>query len=182
MPGVIHLWWETLYGSFLIRLHSEFGNFVFLFLYLHVFTKVATSIDAGDADSYATWITGFIIFVFTYVAGVTGAIMPCSTLGEVTATITGSAIGSIVYVKFDFLETVLIPGMVLNEDAIFRTFVVHALVPLSGLLVGLFHMLLLHKNKYSGAGGFKRLGWLPRFRGVRRWFYSNRYWNRASGT
>jgi hypothetical protein len=55
--------------------------------------------------------------------------MPCSTLSEVTATITGSAINSVVYVKFDFLETILIPGMVLNEDAIFRTFVIHACVP-----------------------------------------------------
>ena len=76
--------------------------------------------------------SGFVIFIFTYIAGVTGAIMPCSTLSEVTATITGSAISSIVYVKFDFLETVLIPAMVLNEDAIFRTFVVHAAIPLLG--------------------------------------------------
>jgi hypothetical protein len=44
--------------------------------------------------------------------------MPCSTLGEVTATIAGSAISSMVYVKFDFLETLLVPGMALNEDAI----------------------------------------------------------------
>jgi hypothetical protein len=49
-------------------------------------------------------------------------------------------------------------------------------------LIGLLHMLLLHKNKYSGAGGFKRVGWAPRFRETRRWRYTNRYWSRAFGT
>lgn len=59
-----------------------------------------------------------LIYIFTYVAGVTGAIIPCSTLGEVTATIAGSAISSIVYIKFDFLEVFMVPGMALNEEAI----------------------------------------------------------------
>jgi quinol-cytochrome oxidoreductase complex cytochrome b subunit len=40
LPSVAFLWWETSHGSFLVRLHSEFGNLVFFFLYLHVFTKV----------------------------------------------------------------------------------------------------------------------------------------------
>jgi hypothetical protein len=34
--------------------------------------------------------------------------------------------------------------------------------------VGFLHMILLHRNKYSGAGGFKRMAWLPRFRSTRR--------------
>ena len=182
LPGIIYLWWESLYGSFLIRLHSEFGNLVFLFLYLHIMTKLWTSIEPADTDGYSSWITGSMIFIFTYVAGVTGAIMPCSTLSEVTATITGSAINSIAYIKFDFLETILIPGMVLNEDSIFRTFLVHAIVPFLGLGLGFLHMILLHSNKYSGAGGLKRFPTIIRFRAAKRWYYSNRYWLRAFGT
>lgn len=108
--------------------------------------------------------------------------MPCSTLSEVTATITGSAISSLAYIKFDFLETILIPGMVLNEESIFRTFVVHACVPLLALFIGFLHMILLHKNKYSAAGGFKRTSAVLRMRASRRWRYSNRYWARAFGT
>jgi quinol-cytochrome oxidoreductase complex cytochrome b subunit len=54
LPAVAFIWWETSHGSFLIRLHSEFGNLVFLFLYGHVLTKLWTSVDASDADSYAT--------------------------------------------------------------------------------------------------------------------------------
>lgn len=116
-----------------------------------------------------------MLFIFTYIAGVTGAIMPCSTLGEVTATIVGSGLGSLVFVKFDFLETLLVPGMALNDDSFFRCYVVHALVPLLSLLIGFLHMSLLHRNKYSGAGGFKRLSAAPRFRSTRRWFYSSYY-------
>jgi quinol-cytochrome oxidoreductase complex cytochrome b subunit len=62
--------------------------------------------------------SGSLIFILTYVAGVTGAIMPCSTLSEVTATIVGSVLTSLVYVKFDFLETLMVPGLSLSEDAI----------------------------------------------------------------
>lgn len=182
MPTIVHLWWETSHGSFLIRLHSEFGNLLFFFLYGHVFTKLWTSVDVADADSYVTWITGSAVFIFSYIAGVTGAIMPCSTLGEVTATVAGSAISSMVYVKFDFLETLLVPGMALNEESIWRSYIIHAIVPLLTFVIGLFHMLLLHKNKYSGAGGLKRLGWAPRMRETRRWRYTNRYWHRAFGT
>jgi quinol-cytochrome oxidoreductase complex cytochrome b subunit len=101
--------------------------------------------------------------------------MPCSTLGEVTATIAGSAISSMVYIKFDFLEAVLVPGMSLNEESIWRSFIVHACVPLLTFFIGFLHMILLHKNKYSGAGGFKKLNWAPRFRETRRWRYINRY-------
>lgn len=182
LPAVAFIWWETSHGSFLIRLHSEFGNLVFLFLYGHVLTKLWTSVDASDADSYATWVGGSLIFVLTYAAGVTGAIMPWSILSEVTATIVGSVINSVIYVKFDFVETIIIPGMALNEDAVWRNFIVHALVPLVTLALGLLHMLSLHKNKYSAAGGFKRLSYGPRMREGRRWRYTNRYWGRAIGT
>jgi hypothetical protein len=44
--------------------------------------------------------------------------MPCSTLSEVTATIVGSMLNTIVYIKFDFFETTLVPGISLNEDSI----------------------------------------------------------------
>jgi hypothetical protein len=44
--------------------------------------------------------------------------MPCSTLSEVTATIVGSMLTSLVYVKFDFLETLMVPGLSLNEASI----------------------------------------------------------------
>lgn len=101
--------------------------------------------------------------------------MPCSTLGEVTATIVGSVLTSLVYVKFDFLETLMVPGVSLNEDAIWRTFVIHALTPFAGLGLGLIHMVTLHTHKYSAGGGFKRLNILPRFRETRRWNYANRY-------
>lgn len=94
--------------------------------------------------------------------------MPCSTLGEVTATIVGSALASLVYVKFDFLETIIVPGVALNEESIWRTFVIHALVPLAGLGLGLIHMVTLHIHKYSAGGGFERLTALPRLRESRR--------------
>jgi TRAP-type uncharacterized transport system fused permease subunit len=77
-------------------------------------------------------------------------------------------LASLVYVKFDFLETLMVPGLALNEETIWRTFVVHALIPFLGLFVGLMHMVTLHTHKYSAGGGFKRLTVFPRFRETRR--------------
>lgn len=181
IPTITYIWWETSHGSFLIRLHSEIGNILFFFLYCHIFTKMWTSMGFSDADSYITWITGSLIFIFSYITGITGAIIPCSILGEVTATIAGSAVSSIVYIKFDFLETLIVPGMALNEEAIWRSYVVHAIVPLLTFLIGVYHMLFLHQNKYLASGGFKRLSCAPRMRETRRWRYINRYWNRPFG-
>ena len=112
--------------------------------------------------------SGSTVLLLTYAAGVTGAIMPCSTLSEVTATIVGSALASLVYVKFDFLETLIVPGVALNEEAIFRTFLIHAATPLLGLVIGLIHMITLHLHKYTAGGGFERLASLPRLRGTQR--------------
>lgn len=182
LPSIAYIWWETSHGSFLIRLHSEIGNILFCFLYLHIFTKIWTSIDTADAEGYSTWVSGSCIFIFTYVAGVTGAIIPCSTLGEVTATIAGSAVSSLVYIKFDFLETLIVPGMALNEEAIWRSYIVHALIPLLTFLIGIYHMIILHQNKYSAAGGLKKINAAPRMREIRRWRYINRYWNRPFGS
>lgn len=180
--AILFIWWETSTGSLLIRIHSEMANLLFVVLYLHVFTKLYTSLDNGDVTSQVSWLSGSVILILTYIAGVTGAIMPCSTLSEVTATIVGSALASLVYVKFDFLETIIVPGVALNEEAIFRTFIIHAVAPLLGLVIGLIHMVTLHVHKYTAGGGFERLMLLPRFRATQRWSYGNRYWTRAFGT
>lgn len=147
LPGVIFFWWETFYGSFLGRIHAEFGNLVFFWLYVHILIKIWSSAYQAEADH--TWISGIVIMIFTYVAGVTGAIMPCSILAEVTATVIGYAINSLSFVKFDFLETLLIPGLGLTDDSMSRVFIVHGLFPILGLLVAADHIANLHCTEYT---------------------------------
>lgn len=147
LPGVIFFWWETFYGSFLARLHSEFGNLVFFMLYIHILTKIWTSANQAEADH--TWLTGAIIFIYTYVAGITGAIMPCSILAEVTATVIGNAVSSLSFINFEFLETLMIPGMGLTDDTMSRVFLIHALFPILALLVVIDHLNNLHCTEYT---------------------------------
>ena len=59
LPGVVYVWWETYNGSFLIRLHSEFGNLVFFFLYIHILIKIWNSSYQAEVDH--TWLSGIII-------------------------------------------------------------------------------------------------------------------------
>lgn len=179
---VIFIWWETLYGSMLIRLHSEIANILFLFIFLHMLTKFFSALTNISAVSFASWLSGSLILVFSYIAGATGAIMPCSTLSEVTATIVGSMLASVTYIRFNFLDVLLVPSFTLNDETIWRTFVIHAVIPLSALGVGFLHMLFLHRNKYSAAAGFKRLNIFLRFNGIQRLCYAGRYWIRAHGT
>lgn len=147
LPGVVFFWWETFHGSFLARIHSEFGNLVFFMLYAHLFMKIWSSANQAEADH--SWFTGALIFVFTYIAGITGAIMPCSILGEVTATVIGSAISSLSFVTFEFLETLMIPGMGLSDDTLSRVFLIHALFPVLTLLLIIDHLNNLHCTEYT---------------------------------
>lgn len=147
LPGVVYTWWETYYGSFLIRIHSEFGNIVFLFLYVHILIKIWN--DTSKAEIDHTWLSGSFILVFTYLVGITGAIMPCSILAEVTATVIGYAINSLSFINFDFLSTPIIPGLGLTDDTLVRVFVIHGLFPLLVLFLSIDHLNNLHNTEYT---------------------------------
>lgn len=147
LPGVMYFWWETFYGSFLARIHSEFGNLVFFMLYVHILTKIWTESSSAEIDH--TWLTGFVILMFTYIAGITGAIMPCSILAEVTATVIGNAISSLSFIGFDFLETLMIPGMGMTDDTMSRVFIIHAIFPVLALLIVGDHLNNLHCTEYT---------------------------------
>ena len=90
-----------------------------------------------------------IIFIFTYLAGITGAIMPCSILGEVTATVIGSAVSSLSFTRFNFLETILLPGCGLSDETLFRVFVIHAVAPSIVLVLSLDNLNNLHATEYT---------------------------------
>ena len=146
-PGMSLVWWETWTGSFLARLHSEGGNLVFLFVYIHIFSKYWTESVKSEIDS--SWLSGGLIFLATYITGLTGAIMPMSILSEVTATVIGSAISSMSFLQFDFLETILIPGCALNDETSLRVFLMHALIPMFGVFFIVDHLNNLHNTNYT---------------------------------
>ena len=147
LPGVIFIWWETYNGSFIVRLHSEFGNIVFFLLYIHILIKIWNNTYQSEIDH--TWISGIIILIFTYIVGVTGAIMPCSILAEVTATVIGYAINSLSFINFDFLSTPIIPGLGLTDDTMVRVFLIHGLFPILVLLIVTDHLNNLHSTDYT---------------------------------
>jgi quinol-cytochrome oxidoreductase complex cytochrome b subunit len=147
LPGIIYLWWKTFYGSFLARIHSEFSNLLFFMLYIHILIKIWG--ESSSAEVGYTWLTGFIIFVFTYVAGITGAITPCSTLSEVTATVIGTTISSLSFIGFDFLETILIPDIGLSDDTMSWIFIFHALASILAMLTVLDHLNNLPCTEYT---------------------------------
>jgi len=140
------LWWESYYGSIIARVHSEFGNLAFLLIYIHILTKIFARAQQAEIDY--TWLSGIFIMLLTYVAGITGAIMPCSILGEVTATIVGYSMNSIVLIAFDFFETILIPGFGLTDDTLSRVFVVHFVAPSLVLVIVMDHVGNLHLTDY----------------------------------
>lgn len=115
-------------------------------LYAHILIKFWNNAFMGEGNP--TWSTGSVILVLSYVVGITGAIMPCSILSEVTATVIGYAINSMVFVNFDFLGDFMIPGLGLNDDTMFRVFVIHGTVPLLILIVVVEHVASLHCADY----------------------------------
>jgi len=89
------------------------------------------------------------MFIFSYLIGITGAIMPCSILGEVTATVIGYAINSLAFINFDFLSTPIIPGLGLTDDTLTRVFVLHGLFPIIVLILSIDHLDNLHNTEYT---------------------------------
>jgi len=75
--------------------------------------------------------------------------MPCSILGEVTATVIGYAINSLSFINFDFLSTPIIPGLGLTDDTMTRVFVIHGLFPILVLLFVVDHLNNLHNTEYT---------------------------------
>lgn len=146
VPGMATLWWETSYGSQVARIHSEFGNLTFLVLFVHILFKIYSRASQAEIDH--TWLSGVLILVLVYVAGVTGAIMPCSILSEVTATIVGYSLNSVVIVSFDFMETILVPGLGLTDETMSRVFFVHFVVPTIVLIILIDHLNNLHLTEY----------------------------------
>lgn len=147
LAGVLYFWWETFEGAMLARFHSEFGNIFFLLLYTHISMKIWNASFFGENDQ--TWISGFCILICSYLAGITGAIMPCSILSEVTATVIGYAINSLSFINFDFLGTFMIPGLGLTDDTLFRVFLLHALFPVLMFVYIIEHTGALHVTEYT---------------------------------
>jgi quinol-cytochrome oxidoreductase complex cytochrome b subunit len=116
-------------------------------IYVHILIKIWAHTCMGEVDQ--TWLSGIVIFICTYLAGITGAIMPCSILSEVTATVIGSAISSLSFVKFDFLETLFLPGAGLSDETLFRVFIIHAAAPTLALIVTIDHLNYLHATEYT---------------------------------
>ena len=146
VPALLTAFWETFIGSIFTRYHSEFGNLVFFVFFIHIFLKVYARASNSEVDH--TWLTGIFIAILTYVAGITGAIMPCSILSEVTATIVGYSMNSIILIAFDCVETLLIPGLGLTDDTMTRVFVVHFIAPTLVLLIVADHVGNLHLTEY----------------------------------
>jgi quinol-cytochrome oxidoreductase complex cytochrome b subunit len=75
--------------------------------------------------------------------------MPCSILGEVTATVIGYAINSLSFINFDFLSTPIIPGLGLTDETLIRVFILHGLFPIIILIVLIDHLNNLHNTEYT---------------------------------
>jgi quinol-cytochrome oxidoreductase complex cytochrome b subunit len=84
-----------------------------------------------------------------YATGVTGAVMPCSVLSEVTATIVGYSMNSLVIFSFDFFETLLIPGLGLTDETMSRVFLAHLILPSIVFIFGFDHVNNLHFCVYA---------------------------------
>jgi quinol-cytochrome oxidoreductase complex cytochrome b subunit len=93
-------------------------------------------------------LTGLLIAVLIYITGVTGAIMPCSILSEVTATIVGYSLNSVIFIAFDCVETLLVPGLGLTDDTMGRVFFVHLIAPTIVFLIVSDHVGNLHVTDY----------------------------------
>jgi hypothetical protein len=75
--------------------------------------------------------------------------MPLSVLSQVTATVIGSAISTMAFVRFSFLENIMVPGLMLTDESLFRVAMIHYIFPSLALVVTADHIHNLHIAEYT---------------------------------
>jgi len=131
------LWWESYFGSYFARTHSELANFLFWSIYLHVLLNIYKRVHQVEIDY--VWLHGIFILLLTYVADITGVIMPSLIISKELSLVVGYSINLVTLFTFDFFEVILIPNFGLTNDTLSTVFIIHFIAPTLILVIAINH-------------------------------------------
>jgi cytochrome b6 len=146
---------EVKFGWLIRNVHSWSANLLVLFAFIHMFSVFFSR--AYEKPRELTWITGFIILIFTLAFGFSGYLLPWNELAFF-ATKVGTDIVGVVPVIGDPLKVFLRGGEDVTGATLSRFFGIHvAILPAIFTVFLVFHLLFIQRQGMHEPEEFKNL-------------------------
>ncbi|MBZ0291098.1 MAG: cytochrome b N-terminal domain-containing protein [Anaerolineae bacterium] len=145
--SIIHLQTQVAFGQLIRNLHHWSANLLLIVVVLHLLRVFYTS--AFHAPRRFNWLLGLALLGLSIAANFTGYLLPWDQLSYWAVTV-GTSLLSYVPLIGDSLQHLLLGGPEVGAATLSRFYALHVmLIPLLMLLVGLYHIWRVRKDRFS---------------------------------
>lgn len=130
-----------LYTDDFFWLHERGVDYIFIFMYLHLFRKMY--LRSYSYDQETAWKSGSISFLIIHAIIFFGLVLCCTHLSDITLTIAANIIKT-VCMKYGKLYWIIFTDQTLNTDTIIRLAYLHYILPFYLLYIGFIHAMDMH--------------------------------------
>lgn len=130
-----------LYTDDFFWLHERGVDYIFTFMYLHLFRKLY--LRAYSYEQETAWKSGTFAFLLIHAIIFFGLVLCCTHLSDITLTIASNIIRT-VCLKHGKLYWILFTDQTLNTDTIIRLAYIHYILPFYLIYLGFLHAMDMH--------------------------------------
>lgn len=130
-----------LYTDDFFWLHERGVDYIFIFMYIHLFRKLY--LRAYSYDQETTWKSGSLAFLIIHGIIFFGLVLCCTHLSDITLTIAANIIKTLCF-KYGKLYWILFTDQTLNTDTIIRLAYIHYILPFYLVYLGFVHAMDMH--------------------------------------
>lgn len=132
---------EDLYTDDFFWLHERGVDYVFIFIFFHMFRKFY--VNSHQTSQEGAWKTGSVLFLFLHVVTFFGLVLCCTHLSEVTLTIAANMLATL-SLKVGKIYWWFFPAQELNTDTVLRLMYGHYTTAFIFYIAALIHSLEMH--------------------------------------
>ena len=132
---------DNLYIDDFFWLHERGVDYIFTFMYIHLFRKLYLSVSVSHQES--AWKSGSFIFLLIHLVIFLGLVLCCTHLSDITLKIASKIISTLTF-KLGHFDWWLFTDQTLNTDTLIRVMYLHYIFPFFIIFVSLIHMLDMH--------------------------------------
>lgn len=132
-----------LYNDDFYYYHERGVDFIFIFLYLHLFRKLF--IRANYLLQQTAWKSGALMYLLIHGIIFFGLVLCCTHLSDITLKIAAN-IAQTLTLKYGKIGYWLFTDNTLNTDTLIRLMYAHYILPFALLFLSVSHLLDMHYN------------------------------------
>ena len=132
-----------LYNDDFYYYHERGVDFIFIFLYLHLFRKIF--LKASYFLQQTAWKSGALMYLLIHGIIFFGLVLCCTHLSDITLKIAANIAQTITF-KYGKIGYWLFTDNTLNTDTLIRLMYIHYILPFVLLFISFSHLLDMHYN------------------------------------